>query len=126
MISDWRGDRRIGPPLPSERLSAWLRILGVTLVTCVGSGTFIVLASLIPGMFTDFQTLRSRVLLWSIGCATAGAVMALEYLRRRRATDAAATLVLSITVALLASRFTVPALVALGWVEVIYVPPVAS
>src|SRR5690606_8004709 len=105
VISSWQGDRRIGRASTHTRLQDWLKLPLASLGICVAVATALVLLNSFLGIFSDFQTLQASILLWSIGCVTGGAVSALEFLRTRRWTQAAATLALTLAVAVLFAQF---------------------
>lgn len=77
---------------------------------------------MVTGVFEDFQTLTSQVLLWSIACFTCGAVFAVHYIGMRRWIEASVTLAAAAALAWLVSHFAIYNFSAMGWVQL--VPPV--
>ena len=102
MISDWKGDRRIGPASPLERLRSELPAV----LLLVGfSAAFSLCVVVVKWAVGDLQTLRYGVLLGSLCFMGMGAYFMFVALSRRRWIVAISTAVLVAAIGLSAIRF---------------------
>lgn len=114
MITDWRGERRIGAPKVHESLWLVVRLPLIMLAYSLVGATF---ALLIASAVGEWDTLRMRVLMWSAAVLILMSYTAFSLAARREWAQSALSLCFGIGTAWLAVRISVPLLAALGLVD---------
>lgn len=109
MISDWKGDRRIGVPSFREIIAAELRPLAILLGGAAATGLFILLVRV---LFGGPATLMSGSRIWTAAFAIVGGALTFQAVLSRRWVLALLAGFLVVAVAVAVALFGQPAFTA--------------